>query len=33
MGTKIETKEPLDKRKAMIQPNGNREGLLIISDS
>ncbi len=29
MGTRIMTDEPLDKRKAIIQPNG-REGLLIL---
>ena len=33
MGTKIETNELLDRRKAMIQPNGGRDGLLILSDS
>ncbi len=33
MGTKIETDEPLDRRKAVIQPNGSREGLLLLSDS
>jgi len=32
MGTKIKTDEPLNKRQAMIQPNGNMEGLLILSD-
>jgi signal transduction protein with GAF and PtsI domain len=33
MSTKIMTNEPLNKREAMIQPNGNREGLLILSDA
>ncbi len=33
MGTKIKTDEPLNKRLAMIQPNGGMEGLLILSDS
>jgi len=33
MGTEIETDEPLNKRKAMIQPNGGKEGLLILFDS
>ena len=32
MGTKIVTDELLDKRKVVIQPNGSREGLLILSD-
>ncbi len=32
MGTKIETDEPLDRRQAVIQPNGTKDGLLILSD-
>jgi phosphoenolpyruvate-protein kinase (PTS system EI component) len=32
MGTKIKTDEPLDKKQAMIQPSGNRDGLLILSE-
>jgi len=32
MGTKINTDEPLDRRQAMIQPNGNKDGLLLLSD-
>jgi phosphoenolpyruvate-protein kinase (PTS system EI component) len=33
MGTKIKTDEPLNKRQAMIKPDGGMEGLLILSDS
>jgi phosphoenolpyruvate-protein kinase (PTS system EI component) len=32
MGTKIHTDEPLEKRQAIIQPNGNKDGLLMLSD-
>ena len=32
MGTKIHTDEPLEKRQAVIQPNGNKDGLLMLSD-
>ena len=32
MGTRIETDEPLNKRQAIIRPNGDREGLLILSE-
>ncbi len=33
MGTKIKTDAPLNKRQAMIKPNGGMEGLLLLSDS
>ena len=33
MGTKIRTDEPLNKRQAIIRPNGGVEGLLLVSDS
>jgi phosphoenolpyruvate-protein kinase (PTS system EI component) len=33
MGTKIKTDEPLNKRQAVIKPNGGVEGLLLVSDS
>ncbi len=32
MGTKIKTDESLDKRRAIIKPNGGMEGLLLLSD-
>lgn len=32
MGTKFKTVEPLDKRQATIKPNGDMEGLLLVSD-
>jgi phosphohistidine swiveling domain-containing protein len=33
MGTRIRTDEPLNKRQAVIKPNGSMNGLLILSDS
>ncbi len=33
MGTKIHTNEPLEKRQAIIQPNGSKDGLLMLSDA
>lgn len=33
MGTKIKTNESIDKRQAMIKPNGGMDGVLILSDS
>jgi len=33
MGTKIKTDEPLNKRQAVIKPNGGVEGLLLVSNS
>ena len=33
MGTKIECDEPFEKRQAIIQPSGSKDGLLILSDS
>ncbi len=32
MATKIKTDQPIDKRQAIIKPNGETEGLLILSD-
>jgi phosphoenolpyruvate-protein kinase (PTS system EI component) len=32
MGTKIKIDEPLDKKQAIIRPDGNGEGLLLLSD-
>ena len=33
MGTNIKAGEPMDKKRAIIRPNGGGEGLLLISDS
>lgn len=30
MGTRIQTDEPLNKKQAIIRPNGGREGLLLL---
>ena len=32
MGTTIHTNESLEKRQAIIQPNGSKDGLLMLSD-